>query len=263
MVGVIKHDKVGSLAREAVVLDLGDLARQAETLRRAAEREAEQIVIQARAERERLIGDAAARGHAEGLARGLEEGRRQGQEAGRAQAMAAHAQRLEALGAGWAQALETFARERAGYIVDCRAQVLSLAVEMASLVTHRVLRTDGSVVLDQIEAALRAACLPSRAVIEVAAEDLELASAAMPALAARLSLPDGAEVRAASSLTPGSCRVRATGGPEIDASVQTQLARIAALIVPERAALALEGEGGALAASELPSRDVAAGELAA
>jgi len=67
---LIKAAQTGDLQREAIVLDLGDLRRQAADLRAAAEATAERIVDEARRQAKALTDGAAERGHAEGLERG-------------------------------------------------------------------------------------------------------------------------------------------------------------------------------------------------
>ena len=72
---VIKKSEAVNAARNAVVLDLGDIARQAELLRRRAEEQAEAIVADAREQRERLVSTGYTEGHVEGSKKGYSEGK--------------------------------------------------------------------------------------------------------------------------------------------------------------------------------------------
>ena len=66
---VIKSRQSDPLMHDAVVLDLGDLNRQAAEIIERAEAEASVIVADAREEAARLVGEASGRGHEEGLTR--------------------------------------------------------------------------------------------------------------------------------------------------------------------------------------------------
>ncbi|GIW73664.1 MAG: hypothetical protein KatS3mg103_0186 [Phycisphaerales bacterium] len=62
------------LARQAVVLDLGDLARQGQAILQRAHERAQAIIEEAKAERQRLIEGAHQLGYQQGLEQGLAEG---------------------------------------------------------------------------------------------------------------------------------------------------------------------------------------------
>ncbi|MEO0629198.1 MAG: FliH/SctL family protein [Planctomycetota bacterium] len=229
---VLKANSAAAVAKDAVVLDLADIARQGEAILANAKREADRIVAEANAERERLIGDASALGHREGHAKGMTEGREAGKAAGETAAQAEHAERLRALQSAWSDALEEFLAQRDHLLVTCKTDVLRLALSIAERITHRTIECDTSVVCEQIEAALAMVGKPSRVTVAVHPQELPLASEALPDLAARLQAVEHAELVADESLEPGSCVVRSADGGLVDASIETQLARIAELIVP-------------------------------
>jgi flagellar biosynthesis/type III secretory pathway protein FliH len=242
---VIKRERADVVASGAVVLDLADIARQGEAMLDAARREAASIVAAARAERDRLIADASQTGHAEGLARGLREGRATGEAEGRSLAHGAYAEKLAGLVAAWTEALGELQRRRDHLLVECRREVLAIALEIAGRVTHRVVSGDDRVVCDQIEAALRLAVKPTRAVIAIAPEDEAMARAELPAIVERLTGIEAAELVVDPALGAGSCTLRTAAGGEVDASVRTQLDRIAAVLVPGlMPAVRIESSGG-------------------
>ncbi len=256
---VLKANSSAYATHDAVVLDLADIAHQGEAILRTARDEAARIVAQAREERERLIGDASAVGHREGYAKGLAEGREAGNVAGETAARAEHAERLRALQSAWSEALEEFLSQRDHLLVTCKTDVLRLALSIAERITHRTIATNESVVCDQIEAALAVIGRPSRVLVAVSPDDLELARDTLPDLAARLETVEHAELVVDESLAPGSCVVRTADGGLIDASVQTQLRRIAELIVPGSSASVGARPADASDDGEAESR----GELAA
>src|SRR6185436_20924680 len=108
------------IAHDAIVLDLGDLSRQAEGVRSPAKADAEAILKQAAAERQRLISGA----REEGLARGIEEGRKQGLDEGRklgeAAALTERREALQKLEQAWSAALDEFLAARERMLLDAR-----------------------------------------------------------------------------------------------------------------------------------------------
>src|SRR5689334_7022331 len=117
---VIRQSQAQRIAHDAIVLDLGDLTRQADGVRARAKADAEAILSAAAAERQRLVAGA----RDEGFTRGLEEGRKQGTEEGRKTGLdAALTERREALTkleASWGAALEEFTRQREQMLLDAR-----------------------------------------------------------------------------------------------------------------------------------------------
>ncbi|MEL7474568.1 MAG: FliH/SctL family protein, partial [Planctomycetota bacterium] len=230
--GVIKGDAAGVLARDAVVLDLADLSRQAEVILSTARSEAERIVAEGRAERARLIADAEAVGRNAGHEAGLREGRVAGEEAGKADAIAAHAERLTAMENAWSGALAEFVAEREDLLVACKDDVLRLAIMLAERVTHRVIETDTSAVIDQLAAALREVGSATKVVVAVHPGDAQLVCERLPALVGSISTIDHADLVEDAALTAGSCVIRTAAGGVIDASIVAQLGRMAELLLP-------------------------------
>lgn len=235
---LIKHANAAQIAREAIVLDLGDLTRQGQALIDSARARADQILADARAERDRLIAGAAEKGRAEGLARGLEEGRAKGSEEGRAAALSEHRERLARLASSWQVALDEFAAQRQMLLNHAHADILKLAAMIAERVVKRAIELDAGVVTDQVRAVLASVTRPTELLLRVHPEDLETARAAMPELLSAFELVRGAEVVGDPSLSRGSCVASARAGPggigggEIDASIGTQLDRIVEALLP-------------------------------
>ncbi len=68
---VIKNIQTDRILKTAVVLDLGDLKNQGESLLNQASAESERIISEAHMESQRLIDEAAGNGHEEGLQCGI------------------------------------------------------------------------------------------------------------------------------------------------------------------------------------------------
>ncbi len=244
-----------------VRLDLGDLQRHADQIRQIAADQAERIVADARAERERLVSSAADLG----FAKGFEEGRRKGYEEGIAKGVAeasvAWQDKLAKLEQAFTTAIAQFEHDRERMLFEAREDILTLALIIAQKVTHRIVTTDPTVVADQLAAALTAISKPTSVEIAISPDDEKVATQALPALVKQIASVQHADLVVDPALGPGSCVVRTAGGGVIDASVRTQIERIVTALAPagprgEAAKLELTGrppeqdtpEGGAVAA---------------
>ena len=208
---LIKHANAAQIAREAIVLDLGDLTRQGQALIESARARADQILAEARAERDRLVAGAAEKGRAEGLAKGLDEGRAKGRNEGRAAALAEHRDELARLAASWQGALDEFAAQRQMLLNHAHADILKLAAMIAERVVSAI-ELDSGVVTDQVRAVLASVTRPTELLLRVHPEDLETARAAMPELLAAFELVradvigDPSLARVVYRIGPGRCR---------------------------------------------------------
>lgn len=232
---MIRRADQNTAARAALALDLGDLFRQGEAIKQAARDQAEAILASARVERDRLLAGGASEGKAQGLAKGLEEGRAKGLAEGKAAALAEHRAALEALQKSWTESLASFESLRDRLLIEARQDVLRLALLIAERVTHRAIRAEDGVVADQMAAVLALVSRPTRLVIAVHPDDLARAEEALPGLIQRFRNAGSAELVPDPALMRGSCIARAEGGASIDASIETQLDRIASTLMPDRA----------------------------
>jgi flagellar biosynthesis/type III secretory pathway protein FliH len=229
---VLRQSQAERIARDAVVLDLGDLSRQGQGILARAKADAEAILKQAAAERQKLLAGARdeglAKGMEEGKKKGTEEGRRLGQEAG----LAERREALAKLEAAWTAALEDFQRERERMLLDARQDVVRLAVMMGERIVKRTLELDASVVLAQIEAVLSQLAKPTKLTLTVAPTDEALAREAMPGLWARFPAAQHVDFRVDAAIAPGSCIAHTGSGGAIDATIPTQLDRMVAALMP-------------------------------
>lgn len=250
---LIKQANARDFARDAIVLDLGDLQRQGTALVAQATRQAETILAQARAERERIVAGAAEQGHADGFVAGRAAGHQAGLEAGRAAALTEFKDRLSKLEAGWSAGLTEFGNHRDSLLRAAQQDVLRLAVRIAERVTKRVVKLDPQVAAAQLEALLAVIVRPTRLVIRIHPSDRGVIEAAMPRLMTIFAAARHIELVEDPTLSPGSCiaAMRSTEasdangggdqglGGQIDASIETQLDRIVDALLPEDAATAV------------------------
>lgn len=238
---LIRQSLADPTVRDAVVLHLGDLHRAGEHLRDQARLEAETILAAARAERDRVVSGAEKDGQARGLEKGLAEGRQRGAEEARARSLAEWRERLAGLEKGWGDALDRFLAERERMLLEARQDVLRLAILLAERITKRALTVDPSLVGDQVAEVLALVARPSRLVLSLHPEDRPIIEEILPGLRRRFASVEHLELVDDASLPRGSCLARTAGGV-IDASISTQLDRIAAALLP----------GGAGRPAELP-----------
>lgn len=230
--GMIRRADLEEYTRNALVMDLGDLGARGQALVDEANRRAEEILREAKAERERLLATARNEGYKAGYAEGLAKGTAEGEEKGSQQARAASSETLENLTRAWAGALDAFEQRRDAMLQAARTEVVRLAAEIASRVTRRVVELDEAAVLPQIEAVLGVVARPSRLTVRVHPDDLALAAAELPDIVSRFELCRHAELVADPSLGRGSCVAVTEDGGRIDAGISAQLDRVLAGLLP-------------------------------
>jgi flagellar assembly protein FliH len=228
---IVKNTHAARIARDAVVLDLGDLRRQTELIIANAQREAERIIHHGRDEARRLIAEADRIGHEQGLARGRDEGRAAGLEEGRATAVEQMRTQLDGLVDRWASTLGGFDADRQRLMLEAQQDVLALSLAMGRKIVHRVPAIDPTVVQDQVREAIAIVLEPSAVTIAVHPDDRTLVQQVIPELTA--SLPSGAHVSLVddASIERGGCVVR-TGRGVIDARLDVQLDRVVEALLP-------------------------------
>lgn len=238
---VLKAQTFNPARKDAVVLDLGDLGRQAGRLKALAEQKASVILDAAQQEAARLTAGAEevgrAQGHAEGFAQGLEEGRAQG----KAEAVAAQREQIDALRDQWSTALSDFESHRASLEREARSAVLRLAVCLAEKVVHRAVSANPDAVVDQVRAALRLVMEPTQATLRVHPEDRAQVAEVLPELVAEFDLVEHAEAIADPGVARGGC-VLTYGPGRIDATIETQLARLSELLLAGESAVPHQAE---------------------
>jgi flagellar assembly protein FliH len=241
---VIKHQLADRFTKDAIVLDMGDLRRQADRLREAAESHAKKIVADANAKAAEVLqtaeADARKRGHEQGLKQGLEQGMEQGRKSGHAEALAKTQAQLQQIQQGWLAAAQAWDAQRMQMDRDARDVILRLALLFAEKVVHRVIAVDSGVIVNQLSQAIQYVMRPADVTVQIHPDDRSALEDAMPLLLA--GLPHLIHVRLADdpAVFRGGC-VLAYGQGRIDVTVETQLRRLVELIAPDQVAVAPAG----------------------
>jgi len=228
---VIKSAQSSRLLKEAVVLDMGDLGRQAQRILNEARREAEEIIQDAKAQADRLVAGADARGYAEGVARGHGEGLEAGRKEGRELALAEWREQFEDLSKAWTEALASWELQRDDMLHDAREGVIRFALALAGKVVRRMVQTDPAIVRDQLSEALALVARPTSLEITLHPDDRAAAENELPQLAAKIASCRHTSIREDPSMSRGGCIISTAGG-RVDASIETQLDRIAEALFP-------------------------------
>lgn len=232
---LIRQADRSSVTREAVVLQLGDIKAQGDLLAKIAKESAEHVVSQAKLERERLISDAAAKGHAEGLAQGRTDGTTKGLGEGRQQALVEFRDKLATLDKNWTGALGEFASQREMLVSDAKQDVVRLALAIAEKVIRRSILTSPETVVGMVEGVLASASRRTKMRVRIHPEDESIVRDALPNLAQKLgAAAEHIELVRDGTLSRGSVVAMPADDArsEIDATIETQLARIAEALVP-------------------------------
>jgi flagellar biosynthesis/type III secretory pathway protein FliH len=237
---LIRNANAATIARDAIVLDLGDLREQGERMLRGVRAEAERVMEQAKSERARILEGAAEQGRAEGHAAGLEEGRAAGRIEAKAEALAEHGEELGKIAAAWTASLEEFSRRRDDLVRGALQDVVRLGVAIGERLTKRTIELNPEVVRDQLAATLAVVVRPTELTIRIHPEDRAIVERALPGLVAAMPAIRHAEIVDDPSVERGGCLARSradangedAGGGEIDARIGVQLERIVSTLLP-------------------------------
>jgi len=236
--GVIKAEQSPRLGRSHGGFSLSDFAEEGRQLLEAVRARAEKMTAEAEAEAKRLQQEARGHGYEVGYQEGLAEGRA----AGHAEAMEKASAEFEARLVQLASACESLFREvdrrKAEQLLAGHRDLVVLALAIAERVVRRIGLIDRQAAVENLRAVIDLVGQTSDMVVEVNPVDAETLERFAPELMARRSDLKHVEVRSNEAVNPGGCVVTTRGG-QIDATLETQLTRIAQELVP---GLATPGE---------------------
>lgn len=230
---LIKNAASRVAVANAVILDLGDLARQGERIKQHAQDRADEVIEEAHKERERILAGAETKGHDKGYEEGFEQGKAEGTIEGREKAQQEAKEAIDIVQARWTNAIDDFEARREQMLLEARREIVALAGIVARRVTKRVVELDSGVVSAQMQAALERVSAPTRLEIAINPADEAVARETLPALVDRLSNVTHAALVVDPALAAGSCVVRTSGGGEIEASIDAQIDRVLSVLLPD------------------------------
>jgi len=213
------------------VLDLGDLKKQADELRAAAEAEAARIVQEAYAERKDILEGTQEKGYETGYAAGHVKGTAEGEREGRDRAHAEYRERFGEVSQAFETALSDFEQVREAFALDAQEDGLRLVLEIARRVTLRSVEVDPDSLRERLAEAFGRVLDPSRLVVHIHPDDAALAREVVPGIVSRLGVSAQAEICEDGSLVRGDAQI-STGRGMIDMNIATQLERIIKELMP-------------------------------
>ncbi|MEM6313306.1 MAG: FliH/SctL family protein [Planctomycetota bacterium] len=209
-----------------------DVHQQASAIVDEAKQQAATILARADAEAQRMRDDAREAGFATGMERGTEDGHAEGLAAGKAEALAHHNQQLTGLITALTTALGEIETHRQALADEAAADVARLAVAVAEKITRRQGVVDPAVLENNIAAAARVATDAHDVRLTLHPDQAATLTDTTDALQQKFPTLQHAKVITDESIAPGGCRLTAVGC-EVDTTLDTQLERLAAELLPE------------------------------
>lgn len=233
---LIRNQNARNVSSRAVALDMCDVRAEADALLAAARAEVAEMHASARREiedeRQRVFDESRALGFAEGREAGHAGGLESGHAEALSQTVGPYSEIIEKLVPAWIEQFEQFGTERERLFEESRRDVLRFAVDIAARVVHRVVECDESVCVDQVREALQIIGRPSQIRVSINPLDRTVLSDALPGVLEKAGLTTDLELHDDEQVTRGGCVISTPHGG-VDATVETQIARIAEALVPE------------------------------
>jgi flagellar assembly protein FliH len=210
-----------------------DVEEQARALLLRARQAAERLIAEAQREGAELKKAAHAQGLADGRREGLARGADEGRAAGQKQALEESRAQLTEVVAALGEAMADLEASRAELEAAALEEVVDLAIAVASRVTKRQGLLEPQVLTENLREAMKLVVHAGDVKIAIHPAQRQALEVALPAL--RLEIPrlGHVELTDDASVEPGGCRVYAGGG-QIDATLDEQLDRVVADLLPDR-----------------------------
>ncbi|MCJ7543238.1 MAG: hypothetical protein MUP47_01525 [Phycisphaerae bacterium] len=231
MAHVIKAGKDSADAPQAAaVLKLTDFLAEARAVVLEARKEAARILAEAAAKADQAAQAASARGYEEGFARGRNDGYAEGRSAGSRQGLEACAgEAAEALSVAQRLA-EELASQRAELLEESRRELLEFALAVAERIVGRVAVRDIAAAQGNLVKALEMAGFARAITVKVNPAQLHALREHCRQAVEALAMKGHVELVGDEAIRPGGVKLL-TGGGQIDATVEGQLAHIVEVLV--------------------------------
>lgn len=243
MTTVIKAGEAGPILHRLAAVDLADHLAEAEGVIASADRKAQQIVSQAQAKADDLNVVANQQGYDDGFAKGQEEGTQAGAEKAYQEAVARFAEQQQALIDDLARAVEQIDQVKEELSIRAEQDLLDFAVQLASKLTFAIGLTCRESAQENFKKALRMVGSKTDLTLKVHPKDCESLKRFAPSVLESLGASPTVSIVEDSSLHPGGCMLQ-TQQTSVDASLETQLDELVALLLGHRSREVQSQEGG-------------------
>ncbi|MCH2148133.1 MAG: hypothetical protein MK095_01725 [Phycisphaerales bacterium] len=220
---IIKQDQIEFKASGAHAPAVEDLDLRLHAMVDAAEAAARDLIEAAKVEADQLRSEARQAGHAQGV----EEGRAEG----RAAALEETSERSAAVCASWSAVLEQWERDRESQLRSAENDLVATAMLLAEAIVRRSVDLDPTSVRDALQSALELVRRPSDVLVRINPADEQFVSTILDELVSGIASCRSVRLECDGSVEAGGCRLELEGG-EIDATISTQLERIAQVLLP-------------------------------
>jgi flagellar assembly protein FliH len=210
---------------------MADIEKQAKLILLGAKVRAERLLMAAQEEGEQIKKLAHAQALVDGRKAGMAEGLELGRKQGRDEALAGQRKELTELVAAMTQAVQELDASRLALESESKTAVIRLAIAIAERVTKRLGVVDPAVGVANVDEALRLVVHSADVRIAVHPSQKATLDDVLPRIQAKWPALKHVELVEDATLAPGGCRIY-SGGGEVDADLDLQLARIAEELVP-------------------------------
>jgi len=232
---VVKSQAARPLIKDALVLDLSDVAQQAARIKEDALLKAKQIIDKAKTEAQAVSQTTTQRAYEEGKTAGYEAGHKKGYdegvEKGYEEAFEKTRETLAALEQPWIESAKQWDQYRTDVDEQTREAVLELSLRLADKIIQRTIELDPSIVADQLTIALRQVTGVTAIQVHICPDDRPLLEEVMPTLLRKFAEFEHIELVEDANIGRGGCIVKHESG-SVDVSIETQLRRVVELLLP-------------------------------
>jgi flagellar assembly protein FliH len=225
---VIKADQAPATVS---TFSMADIEKQAKLVLLGAKVRAERLLVAAQEEGEQIKREAHTQALAEGRRAGIAEGLELGRKQGRDEALAGQREELAELVGAMTQAVQELDGARLALEAESKTAVIRLAIAIAERVTKRLGVVDAEVAVANVEEALRLVVHSADVRIAVHPSQRATLTDVLPRIRAKWPAMKHVDLVEDGSIAPGGCRIY-SGGGEVNADLDLQLARIAEELVP-------------------------------
>ncbi len=229
---ILKSQDARRASKGAIVLDLGDLKRQAEVLKENAQAECQRILKIAEEQRDALSEKAHGDGFEVGKKDGYDAGFAQGLEDAKAQVFAEMNEQMKGIEDSWMEAGKVWEAYRNGIDVQMREAVLEMTLAISKRVVHRVIEVDNTVIIDQLGHTLSHILRPLDVLVKINPSDREIIEGVMPNLATEFKYLKTITLEDDILVDRGGCEVH-FGYGVIDSGVNHQLEKLVDAFLPK------------------------------
>jgi flagellar assembly protein FliH len=225
---VIKADQAPATVS---TFSMADIEKQAKLVLLGAKVRAERLLVAAQEEGEQIKREAHTQALAEGRRAGIAEGLELGRKQGRDEALAGQREELAELVGAMTQAVQELDGARLALEAESKTAVIRLAIAIAERVTKRLGVVDAEVAVANVEEALRLVVHSADVRIAMHPSQRATLTDVLPRIRAKWPAMKHVDLVEDGSIAPGGCRIY-SGGGEVNADLDLQLARIAEELVP-------------------------------